>query len=106
MNSYLPELDNDGNVKPTFNIDDFDRANASVTYADLSDYAFLYGSNNFFGSNSFLDIFVTSINNIASTTLSYISNLRSDAQEQIDSKTTLAQVQSNNNAFTGTNTYI
>ena len=105
MNSYLPELSADGTVKPVFNVDDFDRQNASVTYADLSDYAYLYGSNNFLGSNSFLDIFVTSINNIASTTLSYIQNLRSDAQAQIDSKTTLAQVQSNNNTFTGTNTF-
>ena len=99
MNKYLPELDLNGNVKPVFNVDDFDHQNASVTYADLNDYAYLYGSNNFLGSNSFLDIFVTSINNIASTTLNYIKTLRSDAQAQIDTKTTLTEVQANNNTF-------
>ena len=105
MNNYLPELDLNGNVKPVFNVEDFDHQNASVTYADLHDYAYLYGSNNFLGSNSFLDIFVTSINNIASTTLDYIKNLRSDAQAQIDTKTTLTEVQANNNTFTGTTTF-
>ena len=33
---------------------------------------------------AFLQIFVTNINNIASSTLDYINNLRSDAQAQID----------------------
>jgi hypothetical protein len=105
LNNYLPTLNTDGEVKPVFNIDDFDRQNASVSYADLQDYAYLYGSNNFLGSNSFLEIFVTSINNIATTTLDYIKNLRSDAQAQIDTKTTLTEVQSNNNTFTGTTTF-
>jgi hypothetical protein len=50
MNNYLPELDLNGQKKPVFNVDDFDHQNASVTYADLNDYAFLYGSNNFLGS--------------------------------------------------------
>ena len=101
MHNFLPELTTDGTVKPNFNPDDFNHQNASVTYADLADYAYLYGLNNFFGSNSFLDIFVTSINNIASSTLNYIQNLRSDAQTQIDSKASL----SDNNTFSGTNTF-
>jgi hypothetical protein len=109
MNSFLPELDLNGNVKPVFNVDVLiikTHQWVPVTYADLNDYAYLlYGTNNFLGSNSFLDIFVTSINNIASTTLDYIKNLRSDAQAQIDTKTTLTEVQSNNNTFTGTTTF-
>lgn len=69
---YLPTLNTDGEVKPVNNVDNFDRQNSSViTYADLQDYAIfiLYGTNNCFGS---LEIFVTSINNIASTILDYI----------------------------------
>ena len=61
MLSYKPELTNDGEVKPIFNPDDFSKQYASVTYADLLDYANLYSSNNFLGSNSFVDIFVSSI---------------------------------------------
>ena len=86
MISYKLELDNDGNVKPIFNPDDFNKQYASVSYANVLEYANLYSSNNFLGSNSFIDIFVTSINNITEQTLNYISTLRSDAQEQIDSK--------------------
>jgi L-rhamnose mutarotase len=94
---YLPTLNTDGEVKPVNNVDNFDRQNSSViTYADLQDYAIfiLYGTNNCFGS---LEIFVTSINNIASTILDYIETLRSDAQAQIDTKTILSEVQANNN---------
>lgn len=86
MLNYKPLLDTNGEVKPIFNPDDFNKQYASISYADLLDYANLYSSNNFLGSNSFIDIFVTSINNIAEQTLNYISTLRSDAQEQIDSK--------------------
>ena len=63
-------------MKPIFNPDDFSKQYASVTYS----------SNNFLGSNSFVDIFVSSINGITEQILGYISTLRGDAQAQIDSK--------------------
>ena len=43
LNTYLPTLNTDGEVRPVFNVDDFDRQNSSViTYADLQDYAYLF----------------------------------------------------------------
>ena len=51
MLNYKPELTPDGDVKPVFNPEDFEKQYASVTYADLLDYANLYSSNNFRGSN-------------------------------------------------------
>jgi hypothetical protein len=53
MLNYKPGLTPDAEVKPIFNVDDFEKQYASITYADLLDYANLYSSNNFRGSNSY-----------------------------------------------------
>lgn len=86
MLSYLPDLSPQGEVKPIFNPDDFEKQYASVTYADLLDYTNLYSANNFHGSNSFIDIVVSSINNVSAQVLGYVATLRGDAQQQLDSK--------------------
>ncbi len=100
MLNYKPLLSPDGELKPVFNPNDFEKQYASVSYADLLDYANLYSSNNFHGENTFVNIFVDSINSITEQTLNYISNLTSDAQTQIDGKRSKDDNLFNGNIYT------
>ena len=51
------------------------------------------------------NVVVDNLNGISSTILGYINGLSSDAQTQINTKTTLSAVQANNNVWTGINTF-
>ena len=56
--------------------------------SNMSSYPTLSGNNTFSANNIFSDITCNSINNISSTTLSYISGLTSSAQTQINTTNT------------------
>lgn len=85
MNSYLPDLDPEGNVKPTFNLNDWNWVKGYVTYADLLKYADKYISNVFLASQYFTTIiFGVSINDVTATTFSYLKNVTSDIQDQLN----------------------
>lgn len=85
MNSYLPKLNPDGNVKPTFNPVDFKWIYDYVSYADLLNYANLYSSNIFYGANTFPVItFSDNLNGISPLTFSYLENTSSNIQAQLN----------------------
>ena len=84
MLSYIPTLDNQGEVKPEFNIADFKRGSGYVTLNDLLNYASLYSSNMFFGEQYFVKdiLFSTYINNISSTVFNYLLGCKENIQGQ------------------------
>ena len=84
MLSYIPTLDNQGQVKPEFNIADFQRGKSYATLNDLLNYASLYSSNMFFGENYFAKdiVFGSYINNISATVFNYLSGCKENIQEQ------------------------
>lgn len=113
MNSYLPLLDPEGNVKPIFNPLDFEWIYGYATYADLLKYANVYASNVFLSPNSFTTIsFNEGINGITPTVFNYLSNVNMDIQQQftndrtrlttLETKTTKQTYSNNITTFSGT----
>ena len=86
MLSYIPTLDNQGEVKPEFNINDFQRGKTYATLQDLLNYANLYTSNLFFGEQYFAKdiIFSTYINNISANVFNFLLGCKKNIQEQFD----------------------
>lgn len=108
MNNYLPELDPQGDVKPTFNTSDWKWITGYVTYADLLKYADKYVSNVFFPTQYFTSlIFNVSINDVSVTAFSFLKNVTSDIQDQLNTllqRTTNMSYSSTTNRTTFTST--
>lgn len=112
MNSYLPKLTPQGDVKPVFNPLDFTWIYGYASYADLLNYANVYSSNVFYSPNSFTTItFNEGINDISPTVLSYLKNVNMDIQDQftddrlrlntLETKTTNQSFTNNTTSFSG-----
>lgn len=79
----LPKLYG-GKLNPIFNTNDFYTYSENVTFKDLLNYANLSMVNIFTSLNQFAAITVQSINEISSSTLSYLANVTSDIQGQFN----------------------
>lgn len=108
MNSYLPKLTPQGDVKPVFNPVDFEWIYGYASYADLLNYANVYSSNVFFSPNSFTTItFNEGINEITPTVLNYLKNVNMDIQDQFTNdryRLSTLETQTTNQSFSNNTT--
>lgn len=115
MQSYLPRLTPQNEIKPVFNPVDFEWIYGYATYADLLRYANIYSSNVFYSPNSFTTIYFNeNINGISPEVFDYLKNVNMDIQQQfsndrtrlsaLETKTTNQSFNSGNNRtiFSGT----
>lgn len=86
MNGFLPEVDENGNAKPIYNPNDFNKAYGYATYADLLDYANIFRTNIFYSINFFTNglQFNGNLNNVSDTVFNYLTNVSSDIQTQFN----------------------